>query len=41
MTRLHCYLKAFNQVKDTGYVIIHDFYNNKNNDKEWNFSLLL
>ena len=40
MARPHCYLKAFNQVKDDGYVIIHDFYNNSNLDKEWNLSLL-
>lgn len=40
MARPHCYLKAFNQIKDDGYVIIHDFYNNSNLDKEWNLSLL-
>jgi len=40
MARPHCYLKAFNQVKDDGYVIIHDYYNNSNIDKEWNTSLL-
>jgi predicted O-methyltransferase YrrM len=40
MARPHCYLKSFNQIKDDGFVIIHDFYNNSNIDKEWNISLL-
>ena len=40
MARPHCYLKAFNQVSKSGYVIIHDFYNNSNLSKEWNLDLL-
>ena len=40
MARMHCYLKAFNQIKDDGYVIIHDLYNNSNLEKEWNTELL-
>lgn len=29
MCRTFCYLKAFEQLKDDGYLLIHDFYNTK------------
>jgi len=41
MARMHCYLKAFNKIKDNGYVIIHDFWSaDKNVSKIWNTDLL-
>lgn len=40
MARAHCYLKSFNQLKENGYVIIHDFYNNSNVEKEWMTDIL-
>ena len=36
-----CNLKVFNILKDDGYLIIHDFFNNSNLNIEWNLRLLL
>lgn len=41
MARQHCYVKAFNQLKDDGYVIIHDYYSVGNIlDKHWHTDIL-
>lgn len=36
-----CNLKAFDILKDDGYLIIHDFFNNSNLNIEWNLRILL
>lgn len=38
--RMHCYLYVFNYLNDDGIVMIHDFYNCKNLDKQWNLKIL-
>lgn len=40
MARQHCYLKSFLYLRETGYLIIHDFYNVKNINKMWNINIL-
>lgn len=40
MARQYCYLSCFNYIKEDGYVIIHDFYNNSNMQRMWNMDLL-
>lgn len=36
-----CNLKVFDILKDGGYLIIHDFFNNSNLNIEWNLRILL
>lgn len=36
-----CNLKAFDILKDNGYLIIHDFFNTPNLNIEWNLRILL
>ena len=41
--RNHCYLKCFNYIKDDGHIMIHDFYNLREEshlDLLWNFDLM-